>query len=200
MTVTTVVGKRKGPWIDQLKGRALIEWVEARTPGDSRLEMCIQCGTCGGSCPSGQDMDHTPRQLFAMLRAELEEEVLESNTPWFCVSCYFCTVRCPQEVKITDIMYTLKTLAIAEGRSHANTARDFSESFIGYVERYGRSFEFGLATRHSLMHRSMSMPGLVELGMGMLTKGRLDMTPHKIENIGQLQKILNRAKELEAKL
>lgn len=200
MAVTTEARTRRGPWIDQLKGRALIEWVESRTPGDSRLEMCIQCGTCGGSCPSGQDMDHTPRQLFAMLRAELEEEVLESNTPWFCVSCYLCTVRCPQNIKITDIMYTLKTLAIAEGKSHANTARDFSESFIGYVERYGRSFEFGLATRHSLSHMPMSVPGLVELGMGMMTKGRLDMTPHKIENIGQLQKILNRAKELEAKL
>jgi heterodisulfide reductase subunit C len=145
-------------------------------------------------------MDHTPRQLFAMLRAELEEEVLESNTPWFCVSCYLCTVRCPQEVEITDIMYTIKTLAIAEGRSAANKARDFSESFIGYVERYGRSFEFGLATRHSLSHMPMSVPGLVELGMGMLTKGRMDMTPHKIDNIAQLQKILNRAKELEAKL
>jgi hypothetical protein len=46
----------------------------------------------------------------------------------------------------------------------------------------------------------MSVPGLVELGMGMLTKGRMDMTPHKIDNISQLQKILNRAKELEAKL
>ena len=31
------------------------------TPGESRLEMCIQCGTCGGSCPSGMDMDHTPQ-------------------------------------------------------------------------------------------------------------------------------------------
>ena len=91
-------------------------------------------------------------------------------------------------------------MAIAEGKTHANTARDFSESFIGYVERYGRSFEFGLATRHSLGHMPMSVPGLVELGMGLLTKGRLDMTPHKIENIGQLQKILNRAKELEATL
>lgn len=200
MTVATQRRPKKGPWIDQLKGRSLIEWVEARTPGNSRLEMCIQCGTCGGSCPSGPDMEHTPRQLFAMLRAELEEEVLDSNTPWFCVSCYLCTVRCPQDVKITDIMYTLKTLAVAEGKSHANTARDFSETFIGYVERYGRSFEFGLATRHSLAHMPTSIPGTVELGLGMLTKGRMDMTPKRIENVDQLQKILTRAKQLEAAL
>lgn len=200
MTVSTETRRKKTPWLDQLKGRSLIEWVEARTPGNSRLEMCIQCGTCGGSCPSGPDMDHTPRQLFAMLRAELEEDVLESNTPWFCVSCYLCTVRCPQDIKITDIMYTLKTLAVAEGRSHANTAKSFSETFIGYVERYGRSFEFGLATRHSLSHMPTSLPGTVELGLGMLTKGRMDMTPTKIENMTQLTNILTRAKELEAAL
>ena len=200
MTTAAVVLSRNGPWIDQLKGKTLIEWVENRTPGDSRLGMCIQCGTCGGSCPSGQDMDHTPRQLFAMLRAEMEDAVLESNTPWFCVSCYLCTVRCPQNVKITDIMYTLKTLAVARGKSHANIARDFSETFIGYVERFGRSFEFGLATRHTISHMPTSLPGTVELGMGMLTKGRMDMTPHKIENINQLHKILTRAKELEAQL
>lgn len=200
MSISAQIATRKDLWLEQLKGRTLIEYVEARTPGDSRLAMCIQCGTCGGSCPSGQDMDHTPRQLFAMLRAGLDDAVLESNTPWFCVSCYLCTVRCPQEIKITDIMYTIKTLAVARGKSHANTARDFSETFIGYVERFGRSFEFGLATRHSLYHMPTSLPGVVELGMGMLTKGRMDMTPHKIKNIRQLHKILARANELEAEL
>jgi heterodisulfide reductase subunit C len=58
------------------------------------------------------DMDHTPRMLFAMLRAGMREDVLRSNTPWICVSCYHCVVRCPQEVHIADVMYTLKGMAI----------------------------------------------------------------------------------------
>ena len=29
----------------------LLHEVALRTAGVSRLEMCIQCGTCGGSCP-----------------------------------------------------------------------------------------------------------------------------------------------------
>ena len=65
-----------------------LEEVSARTAGVSRLEMCIQCGTCGGSCPSADDMDHTPRMLFAMIRAGMKDEALRSNTPWMCVSCY----------------------------------------------------------------------------------------------------------------
>jgi heterodisulfide reductase subunit C len=192
--------------VDQDKSRAattasaisFVEEVKRATPGDSRLDMCIQCGTCGGSCPSASDMDHTPRQLFAMIRADMREEVLASNTPWYCVSCYFCTVRCPQEVHVTDLMYTLKRMAIEADMCDDSTAPDLSQTFVGHVESYGRSFEFGLATRHYLRHRPLSLVGKAQMGLGMLAKGRLDLTPHHIEGIGQLKAILGRAKELEA--
>jgi heterodisulfide reductase subunit C/quinone-modifying oxidoreductase subunit QmoC len=177
---------------------SLIELVEAGTPGDARLMMCIQCGTCGGSCPSGPDMNHTPRQVFAMLRAGLKNDVLKSNTPWYCVSCYLCTVRCPQEIRITDLMYTLKRMSVEAGRYDDSTAPDLSETFMDYVERYGRSFEFGLATRHNLRHRPLSVPGMAPMGFGMLTKGRMDLTPHHIEGMDQLRAILRRAEQLEA--
>ena len=175
----------------------LVEMVESKTPGDARLAMCIQCGTCGGSCPSGPDMDHTPRQIFAMLRAGFRNDVLKSNAPWYCVSCYLCTVRCPQEIPITDIMYHLKHQAIGRGL-YTTDAVDFSQTFVGLVENYGRAFEFGLATRHSLRHRPLSVPGMAPLGLGMLTKGRMDLTPHHIEGVDQLRAILQRAKQLEA--
>ncbi|GIK67218.1 MAG: hypothetical protein BroJett018_50120 [Chloroflexota bacterium] len=177
-------------------GSFLQEVIEA-TPGDSRLGMCIQCGTCGGSCPSAADMNHTPRQIFAMIRADLREEVLRSNTPWYCVSCYFCTVRCPQEVHITDVMYTLKSMAIREKRYDDSTAPDFSQTFIGYIESYGRSYELGLATRHNLRHRPLQLPSMVPLGLGMLARRRMDFAPQRIEKIEQLQAILARAIELE---
>lgn len=185
------------PPVDSTRPLDFLETVKQATPGDSRLTMCIQCGTCGGSCPSGQDMDHTPRQLFAMIRADMREEVLRSNTPWYCVSCYFCMVRCPQEVHITDIMYTLKSMAIAADLYETNSAADLSQSFVGYVENYGRSFEFGLATRQYLRHQPLSLMRRASMGLGMLSKGRIELTPNRIEGIGQLQAILARAKELE---
>lgn len=57
-------------------------------------------------------MDHTPRALFALLRAGERDTALRSNTPWICVSCYNCVVRCPQDIHITDVMYALKSMAI----------------------------------------------------------------------------------------
>ena len=184
---------------DPSRPRSFLEEVVAATLGKSRLEMCIQCGTCGGSCPSGMDMDHTPRGIFALIRADMREEVLASNTPWYCVSCYYCTVRCPQEVHITDVMYTLKNIAIQAGLYEDNTAADLATTFVGQVEQYGRSLEFGLATRHTLKHHPLNMPKMAAgLGLGMLSRGRMDLTPTRIQGVDQLKRILARARELEA--
>lgn len=176
-----------------------LEEVSLRTAGVSRLEMCIQCGTCGGSCPAAEDMDHTPRLLFAMIRAGYREEALKSNTQWICVSCYHCVVRCPQGVHIADVMYTLKGMAIEAHLFQSSTAPDFSQTFVDMVENYGRSFEFGLATRHYLKHFPLRLPNMMPMALGMLTKERMSMTPKRIKNIKQLKAILNRAKELEVR-
>ena len=176
---------------------SLLHEVSMKTAGVSHLEMCIQCGTCGGSCPVAMDMDHTPRMLFAMLRAGMRDEVLRSNTPWMCVSCYHCVVRCPQDVLIADVMYTLKGMAIHSKLYRDSTPPDFSQTFVGMVENYGRSFEFGLASRHYLTHFPLRLAGMATMGMGLLTKKRLSVKPRRIKNMNQLSAILEKAKTLE---
>ena len=184
----------------QARAPTFYDEVIAATPGQSNLEKCIQCGTCGGSCPSGSDMDHSPRTLFAMAEAGMKDDVLRSNTPWYCVSCYYCMARCPQEVHITDIMSTLKRMAIKEGHykeSSASDAPDFSGTFIDFVESYGRSFELGLATRYHLRHHPLgAMKMATSMGLEMLRKGRMDLTPNRIKGIDQLNAILDKAKEI----
>jgi heterodisulfide reductase subunit C len=182
----------------QIEDLSLLGEVSHRTAGVSRLEMCIQCGTCGGSCPSEADMDHTPRMLFAMLRAGMRHAALMSNTPWICVSCYHCVVRCPQNVHIADVMYTLKSMAIEAKLYQDSTAPDFSQTFVDMVEEYGRSFELGLATRHYLKHFPLRLPNMAPMGIGMLSKQRMSIMPTRIKGIAQLKAILKRAKEVEA--
>lgn len=179
-------------------GGSFYQRVVAATPGGEALITCLQCGTCGGSCPSAQDMDATPRRLFAMLRANMEDEVLSSNTFWYCVSCYYCMVRCPQEIPITDLMYTLKRMAVAKGHYHRDAHADFSNSFVGYVEQYGRSFEFGLATRYQLFHAPLDAVKKGGLGLDMITRGRLAARPERIQNLPQLTAILEEAKRIAA--
>jgi heterodisulfide reductase subunit C len=190
--MTTATTKARAP--------TFFDEVVASTPGEENMAVCIQCGTCGGSCPSAPDMDHTPRALFAMISAGMKEQVLRSNTPWFCVSCYYCTVRCPQEIHITDIMYTLKRKSVAAGLYRDSAAKDapgFSQDFINFVENYGRSFELGLATWYHLKHHFWNMPSMAPMGLGLMSKRRMDLTPKRIKNIDQLKAILAKAKELE---
>ena len=167
----------------------------AAIPGGERLKLCLQCGTCGGSCPSGPDMDHTPREIFAMIMAGKRDSVLRSNTFWFCVSCYYCTVRCPQQIPITAIMYQLKHIAASDKR-YTTDATAFSQTFIGMVETFGRGFELGLATQYYLMNRPLSMLGMTPMALGLLTRGRMALLPTRIKDLDGLKAILRKAKEI----
>lgn len=191
------VVQQKGAGLRKQEDLTLLHEVSVATAGVSHLEMCIQCGSCGGSCPSAADMDHTPRMLFAMLRAGMRDEVLHSNTPWICVSCYHCVVRCPQLVHIPDVMYTLKGMAIKAKLYKDSTAPNFSQTFVGMVETFGRSFELGLATRHYLQHYPLRLPGMAIMGLGLMTKNRMTLIPKQIKHMDQLKAILEKAKTLE---
>jgi heterodisulfide reductase subunit C len=180
-------------------GRAFLDEIAAAAGTETRLRHCIQCGTCGGSCPSAADMDHTPRELFAMIRAGMRDEVLASRTPWMCVSCYFCAVRCPQEVHIPDVMYAVKATATREGRSSVSAAPAFSRTFVGNIRRFGRSYEVGLVARHYLRHFPLRIPGMAPAGVGMLASGRMGLLPHRIHDVRGLRAILARAQELEGR-
>jgi heterodisulfide reductase subunit C len=181
------------------KGSAFLKEVLADAPGGERIVHCLQCGTCGGSCPSGPDMQYTPRGIFALINANEREKVLKSNTMWCCVSCYFCTTRCPQQIPITDIMYALKRLAIREGMAKDTDAPALAKTFTDLVERYGRSFELGLASRFYLFNKPFAMLKMGPMGLKMFTRGRMSLVPTKIRNLEQLQAIINKAKQLGGK-
>jgi len=185
--------------IAEKKNTFLDEVIES-TPGGERLVHCLQCGSCGGSCPSGADMEYTPRGLFALVNAGDRDAVLEANTMWACVSCYFCTSRCPQNIPITDIMYTLKRMSIAERRYRNTDAPALAKTFTGFVEKFGRSYEAGLATGYHLLRRRkpLEMMKMGPMGLAMFTRGRMAILPTKIRQIEQLRSIIKKATELSA--
>ncbi len=110
------------------------------------IKECIQCGTCSGSCPAAEFMDHTPRKLIGLIRANYKDEVLASNTYWLCASCYQCTVRCPAGIDIADMMYALKRYSMwKKAYQEGLIGPAFSESFVKMIVGSGRSFEPQLA-------------------------------------------------------
>ncbi|MCL5037746.1 MAG: 4Fe-4S dicluster domain-containing protein [Chloroflexi bacterium] len=167
-------------------------------PDGEKFKMCIQCGTCGGSCPSSDAMEYTPREIFAMLRAGYIEKALMANTIWNCVSCYLCTVRCPAEIKITDTMYALKTFAMNEGLYNKKfKAPIMAKAFVGNMERYGRNFEMELLIRYYLATNPFGLLAMSPLGAALFFKGRLPLLPPKIKGQEQIRKIMKAVDEME---
>jgi heterodisulfide reductase subunit C len=164
-------------------------------PGGDRVKSCLQCGTCGGSCPSGADMDHTPRQIIALILAGEREAVLSSNTFWYCLSCYYCTTRCPQQIPITDVMYRLKRIAVASGKSTSD-ANAFSKSFVSIVEMFGRGFEMGLAARFYLTNRPLALFGMLPMATGLMARGRMAVLPSRVKDRRGFKAVLSKAKEI----
>jgi quinone-modifying oxidoreductase, subunit QmoC len=165
-------------------------------PGGEKIKNCIQCGTCSGSCPVSWAMEESPRQVFAMIRAGMRDRVLDSLTIWTCASCYQCAERCPQKIKITDIMYMLKRMAIREDRKRSRHARALSECFVDVVNRYGRNRETELMVRFALKTDPLGSVALAPVGYSLFSRGRLPLGGSKVKEIEGLRKIVAKAQEL----
>jgi heterodisulfide reductase subunit C len=169
-----------------------------RIPGGARLNECIQCGTCTASCPVSFAMDLTPRQVIGMFRAGAIEELLESRTIWVCASCYQCTMRCPADIQITDLLYAFKRIAIERGIFPDRfPVHVFAETFTDMVKKYGRNYETGLIIRYLLRTNPTALFARRRSGIALWRHGRLPIRPSKIDGIEGLRRIIAKAETFD---
>jgi heterodisulfide reductase subunit C len=134
-------------------------------------------------------MDYTPREIIAAFRAGLLEKVLKSNTIWLCSSCYSCTVRCPSGIKLTDIMYELKRLAIEFGLAPKEVkAPVVAELFADIVDKNGRVAEVPLVGRFMLKTNPLGALKMIPRAAKLFVRGRMPLASHRIEGIAELEK------------
>jgi quinone-modifying oxidoreductase subunit QmoC len=193
--------------IDKYRNNFLRE-VEDNVEEGQWVKMCMQCGVCAGSCPFGPDWEHSPQELFMMIRAGKRDEVLSTDSMWMCTSCYNCVVRCPREIPITHIMHGLANYAQRLGLApKMNPTRRFAKIFWDNISKKGRVNETSLSIKLYFMDgfgagikKAMEM---ANTGFGMLRTKRLDplaLISHKgVENPKQLQAMLKKAQEIEAR-
>ena len=162
-----------------------------KVPGCEQLESCIQCGTCSGVCPLSIYMDYTPRQVMALTRADFKNEVLRSHTIWLCASCYACTVECPQQIRITDIMYELKQRAIHE---HIYPSRFpipvLAREFTKMVHQQGRITEMLLVMKLFLKTSWTAALGNWRMGLNLMKTGRFSLKSEHIRKREELARML----------
>lgn len=169
----------------------------AVTPGGERIRACIQCGICTGSCPTAGKMEYPPRKTIAMIRAGMRDEVLSSSSMWFCLSCYMCTVRCPRDIKPTELAHALESLAIRRGFQVKGTRTPaMYRSFVSSIKHNGRVHEFGMMLRYYLTTNPLAALKLWSVGLKLFLHRRMPLMPKKAEGKENLLKIIQKFREV----
>ncbi|OGO05902.1 MAG: hypothetical protein A2Y73_03395 [Chloroflexi bacterium RBG_13_56_8] len=153
------------------------------------LNMCYQCGTCSGSCPTVSKMRYGPRKIMHMIHLGIAEPVLSSPDIWMCVSCYSCSARCPQGIPISDVMSVLRNISVERGLATDEEAT-FSKIFLQVLQEHGRMYEPEVLIRYYASVLDVeSMAKIAPLGIGMFLKRKIGLLPERIENARELAEI-----------
>jgi Fe-S oxidoreductase len=83
--------------------------------GAEKLNLCMQCGMCSGSCPWGiVGGEFNVRRLIRM--AQLGVEGYESDDFLYgCTTCNKCVLKCPRGVTIIDVVKAMRAMIAETG-------------------------------------------------------------------------------------
>jgi heterodisulfide reductase subunit C len=148
-------------------------------------------------------MEYPPRKIIAMIRAGMRDEVLSSNSMWFCLSCYMCTARCPRGVKPTELAHALESLANQQGfRIGGTRTPSMYRSFVGSIRGNGRVHEFGMMIRYylsiipALVAHPVATIKMAPLGLKLFSHKRLPLMPTRIRGKEDLSRIIRKFREV----
>ena len=120
--------------------------------GGKTVNLCFQCGTCTGSCPSGRQTAFRTRKLIRQAQLGFPE-VLDSDELWLCTTCYTCQERCPRGVEIVDVIMSLRNMAVKKG----NMAEAHRKA-AGYLARFGALVPLGKAPEPRAWRKNVGLP------------------------------------------
>lgn len=140
------------------------------------IQTCIQCGTCSASCPNSFAMDMTPRKLWRLVLMDELDAVFDSKTFMLCSSCYYCTLRCPRGLPLTDAMAGLKQIAARKNPNRYKESTFFYQEFLASVRRYGRVREMEFMALYFIRMKDPRLPlRFASLGLKLAVTGKIKM-------------------------
>jgi quinone-modifying oxidoreductase subunit QmoC len=145
-------------------------------PGGEKINECIQCGVCSGSCTTVEWWQYPPRKIIAMIRAGKREEVLSSSSAFNCVTCYLCTVRCPRAINPTQLMHAVTAIAEREGYRPKTPTLKLFQSLRESMRR-GRVWELAMALRFYFSSNLLLGLGNLPLAWDLVRRGLLPISP-----------------------
>ena len=119
--------------------------------GGETFKFCYQCGTCTATCPVARFTDvFRPNKIIHLAKLGIRN-VAHSDAVWLCVNCYACTERCPQGVKVADVMRLLKNLSVEDGH-----IPEFSKEFMKNILNTG--FVYSIPSSRIKKRETLGLP------------------------------------------
>lgn len=157
--------------MDQVENERLLEQTGAVK---EMIQTCIQCGTCTASCPNNEFMDITPRHMWRLLLTDHVDALFSSKSFIMCSSCYYCTLRCPRGLELTQAMSLLKQAASKLKLKQFQRSSLFYDAFLNSVQKHGRVKEMEFMTHYFISLKNPVIPfGYASLGLKLLAKGKI---------------------------
>ena len=78
------------------------------------LNACMNCGVCTAICPAAEFYSYDPRKIVDLVQGENDDEIenlLKSETIWYCGECMSCKTRCPRGNTPALVVMALRTLS-----------------------------------------------------------------------------------------
>ncbi len=152
------------------------------------VDRCWHCGTCSAGCPFVEHMDLLPNHVIRLVQLNQREAALKCHTIWICVGCHTCSTQCPNSIDIASVMDALRQLAIHDGVIDTETdIYNFHRYVYQSIQKHGRLNKLEALSRFKL--GSGQIFSDLQAGLKMLTRGKLDVLPHNIDDRGALADI-----------
>ena len=78
------------------------------------LNSCMNCGVCTAICPAAETYNYDPRVICNMVQTRdnaVIEDLLKSETIWYCGQCMSCRTRCPRGNTPGLLIQSLRSLS-----------------------------------------------------------------------------------------
>lgn len=82
------------------------------------MKACMNCGVCTAVCPAAEFYKYNPKNIVNIVSRKSEEELeelLKSDTIWYCGECMSCVTRCPRANAPGLVIMSLRKLSMKSG-------------------------------------------------------------------------------------
>jgi heterodisulfide reductase subunit C len=163
-------------------------WASAieRASGEP-ISLCYACGVCTGSCPLAPMMDLLPSRLIKAVQLGLRDRVTGAVSPWLCVACETCAVRCPNGIDVARVMDAVRQEAVAARAGPRPDVDAFHQWFLWTVRLFGRAHEGLLSAAYSLQQGRLRHD--LPTGLALMRRRRLALWPHMVRRRREIVRV-----------